>query len=258
MLRLTGVCVDRDGRRILDDVDWEVGAGESWAVLGRNGSGKTTLIRIAALYDHPSAGTVEVLGQTLGRTDVRALRRRIGLASPAFMDLIRPTIAAHEVVMCALNAALEPWWHRYSEEDRARARALLAEVGVGHLADRPVGTLSTGERQRVQLARVLMTDPGLLLFDEPTAGLDLGGREELVADFDRLARGTTPLVMVTHHVEEIPASFTHALLVAGGVMAAGPIGDTLTSDTLSECFGMRLRLERRDDRWTAWRPSGGG
>ena len=172
----------------------------------------------------------------------------------ALADQLRPTIAALDVVMTARHAALEPWWHEYTDADRDRARALLDRMGCGDLAARTFGTLSSGERQRVQLARTLMADPGLLLLDEPMAGLDLGGREDLVTRLAALARdpATPPIVLVTHHVDEIPPGFTHALLLrAGRTVAAGPIEDVLTEEGLSECFGLELKIVRRDDRYSA-------
>jgi iron complex transport system ATP-binding protein len=254
-LEVRSVSLEREGSELLADVDWTVARDQRWVVLGANGSGKTTLLRIASLYLHPSRGTVRVLGEELGRTDVRKLRTRIGLASPAFGDLLRLTLTATEVVMTARHAALEPWWHTYDDEDRSRAHALLARFGVAHGADRAVATLSSGERQRVLLARAFAGTPGLVLLDEPTAGLDLGGREELVA-----ALGTSsvdpegpPTVLVTHHVEEIPRGTTHVLLLrAGRVVDAGPIDDVLTASALSTTFGLDLALERRGERWTAW------
>ena len=187
-------------------------------VLGRNGSGKSSLLRIASLYLHPSEGTVDVLGQRLGRTDVRVLRTRIGVASSGMADMLRSDLTPVDVVMTAKNAALEPWWHHYDDADRARAVTCLEQLGIGHLAHRSFATLSSGERQRVLLARTLMPEPGLLLLDEPTAGLDLAGREDLVAGLaDLAADPTTPAtVLVTHHVEEIPRGFTHLLLLAEG------------------------------------------
>ena len=253
-LALEHVSVRRGKRRILDDVDWTVRDDERWVVLGRNGSGKTTLIRLASLYLHPSSGTVRVLGETLGRVDVRRLRERIGLASPSLADQLRPDLTPVDIVVTALHAALEPWWHTYTEAERSRARRLLDDLGCGPLADQRFGLLSSGERQRVLLARTLMTEPGLLLLDEPTAGLDLGGREELVASLsDMAADRTTPAtVLVTHHVEEIPEGFTHALLLgAGRVVGAGPIDDVLTAEALSSCFGLELELDRRGGRWSA-------
>lgn len=253
-IEMVGVGVRRGDRTILRDVDWTVRRGERWALLGANGSGKTTLARIAALYDHPSEGVLRVLGQQLGRCDVRSLRRRVAFVSPAFVDLIRPELVARDVVMCAINAALEPWWHTYDDDDRRRATDALDRVGIAELALRRFGTLSSGERQRVQLARALMCDPELLLLDEPTAGLDLAGREELVADLDAVAADGPAMVLVTHHVEEIPASFDRAMLLAdGGVLTAGPIEDALTGESLGRAVGLRLVVERRAGRWTARR-----
>jgi iron complex transport system ATP-binding protein len=253
-LRLAGVNVVIDRTPILRDVDWTVTAPQRWVVLGPNGAGKTTLLRLASLYLHPSTGTVEVLGQTLGRTDVRRLRTRIGLVSPAFAGMLRNEVAAVEVVMSAREAALETWWHTYEEKDRAAALALLDRMGVAGLAERTFGALSSGERQRVLLARSLWGDPGLVLYDEPTAGLDLGSREDLIARMADLALDATtpPLILVTHHVEEIPPGFTHALLVGDGRIAAqGPIGSVLTADALSDLFGLPLDLDHHDGRYAA-------
>jgi iron complex transport system ATP-binding protein len=254
-LDLQGITKSVDERPILRGIDWRIRPGERWVVLGRNGCGKTTLMRIASLYLHPTTGSVTVLGETLGRCDVRRLRERIGFSSASFADMLRPALTAGEIVMTAKHAALEPWWHHYDDADRRRATELLARVGVGHFADRQFGTLSSGERQRVLLARTLMNDPGLVLLDEPTAGLDLGGREELVASLDALATdpSTPPLAMVTHHVEEIPASFTHVLLLRdGAALASGPIEEVLTADALSACFDLHVHLDRRAGRYTAW------
>ncbi len=253
-LQLTDVSVVRDGRAILDEVTLTIGAGERWVVLGRNGSGKTTLVRVASLMLHPTAGEVTVLGERLGRTDVRELRTRLGIVSASLADQLRPSLRAEEVVRCGIHAALEPWWHTYSGAATERAVAMLERMGCGGLADHTFGTLSSGERQRVMLARTLITAPGLLLLDEPCAGLDLGGREELVASLAALAADAAapPVVLVTHHVEEIPPGFTHVLLLRDGrVAAAGPLEETLTAAALSECFGLAVALERRGDRWTA-------
>ncbi|HKY14009.1 MAG TPA: ATP-binding cassette domain-containing protein [Microthrixaceae bacterium] len=253
-LEIDGVSFVRNATTILSDIDWHVARGQRWVVLGRNGSGKTSLIRIAALYEHPSSGSVRVLGELLGRTDVRQLRKRIGFVSPALADQLRPTLTARDVVVCGLNAALEPWWHRYSSDDVALAGAMLTDTGVGDLAEHRFGTLSSGERQRVLLARQLITAPGLVLLDEPTAGLDLAGREEFVAALDAIAPDAAPTVLVTHHVEEIPSSATHVLaLRSGEVLASGPIDDVLDAELLSSCFDLALRLERHDGRWRAWR-----
>jgi iron complex transport system ATP-binding protein len=248
------VSLDIDGTRILDRVSWEIHAGEHWVVLGPNGAGKTTLLRIAALYLHPTTGTVDVLGQRLGRTDVRTLRERIAFSSPALAARLEPSMTATEVVMTARYAALAPWWHRYTDADRARAGSLLERFHCASVAEHKFPTLSAGERQRVLLARTLMNEPDIVLFDEPTAGLDLGGREELVADLTAWARDPDrpPLVLVTHHLEEIPPGFTHALVLAHGrVAACGPIGETVTSAVLSSAFELPLEVEARDGRFAA-------
>ena len=255
VLRLSGIGVTREGVHLLDGVDWSVARGDRWVVLGPNGSGKSTLLRVAALQLHPSRGEVEVLGQVLGRTDVRSLRRLVGYASAALADDLRSTLTATEVVMTAKYAALEPWWHEYTDDDRATANDRLARLGVSQLADRPFGTLSSGERQRVLVARTLMNDPGVILLDEPAAGLDAGGREWLVAGLDRLGAdpSSPPSVLVTHHLEEVPPSTTHALLLRHArIVAAGPVGEVLTDEALSAAFGIRMQVERRGRRWSAW------
>jgi iron complex transport system ATP-binding protein len=251
-LRLSGVGFIRDQQPILKGIEWEVARGQRWVVLGANGSGKTTLLRIAALYEHPTTGTVEVLGQRLGQVDVRRLRHQVGFVSPALAQMLRPHLTAADVVKTARHGALEPWWHEYTEADAERAEALLAQVGAGGLGHRTIDTLSSGERQRVQIARSLMTDPGLILLDEPASTLDLGGREMLVADLARLAADpdAPPLVLVTHRTEEIPTGFTHALLLRHGqVLAQGPLTDVLTAESLSACFNLPLELEHRNGRW---------
>ena len=255
-LELNDIVFERAGRRILDDITLHVRRDERWLVLGANGSGKTTLLRIAAMYEHPSTGEVSVLGETLGRTDVRQLRRRIGYASAALASQFRQELSALDVVMTAKHAALEPWWHRYDDADRAQALACLGRMQVDSFGDRAMGTLSSGEQQRVLLARTLMNDPEVILLDEPSARLDLGGREQLVHALADLADDSDgpPFVMVTHHVDEVPDGVTHALLLRDGqVVAQGPLDDALTAVTLSECFAMDLALERRPDgRLSAW------
>jgi iron complex transport system ATP-binding protein len=247
-LRLSAVSVTRDGRTILGPVDWQVEEGERWVVLGPNGSGKSTMVQIAALQLHPSAGEVEVLGERLGHTDVRTLRQRVGYASAALGAMLRAGLSARDVVMTAKHAALEPWWHDYDDADREAAVACLARLGVDRFADRAWGTLSSGEQQRVLVARTLMGPIGLVLLDEPNAGLDVGGRENLLAGLDDLARepATPAMVLVTHHVEEIPSAFTHAMLLRDGlVRVSGPLATTLTAEALSDTFGVELALERR-------------
>lgn len=258
-LRLRAVNFERDGRRILDRIDWEVEAGQRWVVLGPNGSGKTTLLRLSGGHDHPTEGTVEILGSRVGRVDLRRLRTRVGFTSGAVTRTLRATLPAADIVMTGRFAALEPWWHDYGDVDRARARDLLATLGVGHVAALPWAVISEGERQQVLLARLLMGDPELVLLDEPFAGLDLGARERLL---DRLGTlfadpATPALVLVTHHVEEIPVGTTHAaLLREGRVVAAGPVDKALTAATLSAAFALDVRLGRDGDRW--WAHAGGG
>ena len=255
VLALRRVSLVRDGRAILDGIDWRVAPGERWVVLGPNGSGKTSLCRLAGLWLHPTKGDVDVLGRRLGRTDVRELRTRLGMTSQALADLLRPGLRAVDLVMTGRHAALAPYWHRYDDADRERAARLLARFGCAGLAAARYATLSAGERQRVLLARALMGDPPLLLLDEPAAGLDLAGREQLAAMLADVAadRSTAAVVLVTHHVDEIPRGFTHELLLSRGRIAAqGPIADTLTAENLSRCFGLRLALARQGGRWTAW------
>ena len=255
-LDLVDLVLRRDGVRILDGVSLRIDTDQRWVILGPNGCGKTSLVRVMALYDHPTSGSVEVLGERLGSTDVRELRRRIGYTSAAFGDQLRRDLVAHDVVRTARYGALEPWWHRYTEADDRRADECLGELGVEHLRDRRFGTLSSGEQQRVLLARTLMNDPAVILLDEPSARLDLGGREQLVATLSSLATSVTapPFVMVTHHVDEIPSGVTHvAMMSAGRVAIQGPIDEVLTAERLGECFATPLHLERRDDgRFSAW------
>ncbi|MHB8595133.1 MAG: ABC transporter ATP-binding protein, partial [Acidimicrobiales bacterium] len=236
VLRLRGVRVVRDGASVLDGVDWEVRPGERWAVLGPNGSGKTTMLRVAGMRLLPTQGTVEALGETYGRTDARALRRRIAFVSGSLLRGLRPTLTAHEIVLTGRFAALEPWWHRYDSGDHDKADHLLAGAGMREVAGRTFEVLSEGERQQVLLARALMGDPELLLLDEPAAGLDLGARERLVGRLAVLAGDPAmpPMVLVTHHTEEIPPGVSHAALVRGGRLAAqGPASEVLTADAIS-------------------------
>ena len=245
----------RDGKTILDGIDWRVRPGEHWAMLGPNGSGKTSLCQIVSFYMHPSAGSVAVLGGELGRVDVRELRRRIGLTSAALAAMMQPSLTAEQIAIAGKHAALAHWWHTYDEADWTATRRTLARVGCLDHAGHRFGTLSSGERQRVLLARALMAVPSLLVLDEPTAGLDLAGREQLIQTLTGLARNRSgpALVMVTHLVDEIPPGFTNALLLASGrIVAAGPIAQVLTSDRLSACFGLPLKVEHRHGRWRAW------
>ncbi|GAA1907358.1 ABC transporter ATP-binding protein [Lapillicoccus jejuensis] len=254
VLAFAGVCVERGGNLLLDEVSWEVEEGERWVVLGPNGAGKTTLLQLASARIHPTRGVAGVLGEVLGAVDVFELRPRIGLASAAIAERIPGDELVGNVVVTASYAVVGRWREQYDTVDYQRAIELLEELGVGHLADRRYGTLSEGERKRVQIARSLMSDPEVMLLDEPAAGLDLGGREDLVARLGALAEDTDApaLVLVTHHVEEIPPYFTDVLLLREGrVVAAGPIETTLTAENLSETFGLPLLLERHGRRWAA-------
>ncbi|MFG1778580.1 ABC transporter ATP-binding protein [Micromonospora sp. NPDC049051] len=254
VVSLDGVGVRRAGTALLHDVDWRVELDERWVVLGPNGAGKTTLLNLAAGRLHPTTGTAHVLGERIGRTDVNELRTRIGLSTAALAERVPADERVSDVVVTAAWSVLGRWRESYDSSDEARARALLNQLGIGGLAERTYGTLSEGERKRVQIARALMTDPELLLLDEPAAGLDLGGREDLVARLAELAYDpdAPALVLVTHHVEEIPPGFTHALLLReGAVVAQGLLDDTLTGDNLSKTFGLPLVVERSGDRFTA-------
>jgi iron complex transport system ATP-binding protein len=254
VLDFRGVSVIRGGSRLLDDVDWQVSEGERWVVLGANGAGKTTLLQVASANLHPSRGSVSILGETLGGVDVFELRPRIGLSSAALADRLPPGETVRDVVLTASYAVVGRWRERYDDLDASRADELLEALGVAHLAARTFGTLSEGERKRVQIARALMTDPELMLLDEPAAGLDLGGREDLVRRLGALAGDVyaPAMVLVTHHVEEIPPGFTHVLLLKGGrVVAEGPLESALTAASLGETFEISLELQQVHDRWSA-------
>ncbi|WP_069388144.1 ABC transporter ATP-binding protein [Cellulosimicrobium cellulans] len=254
VLDLKGVTVRRGGKAILDAVDWRVNEGERWVVLGRNGAGKTTLLQVASARLHPTTGTADVLGERLGRVDVFELRTRVGLASAALAETIPADETVRDVVLTAAYGVTGRWRESYEEFDTERADDLLRAFGVDGLADRRFGTLSEGERKRTQIARSLMTDPEVLLLDEPAAGLDLGGREELVGALGELAGDSRSpvLVLVTHHVEEIPPGFTHVMLLRdGAVHRAGPIREVLTAENLSEAFGLPLLVAHGGGRWMA-------
>jgi iron complex transport system ATP-binding protein len=254
VIAVDGASVVRSRNHLLRDVTWRVEIDERWVVLGPNGAGKTTLLNLAAARLHPSAGTVDVLGERLGRVDVNELRTRVGLSTAALADRLPLDERVQDVVVTAAWSVVGRFRERYDAIDEVRARGLLEQWGVAAMADRPYGTLSEGERKRVQIARALMTDPEVLLLDEPAAGLDLGGREDLVGRLAELAYDpdAPTLVLVTHHVEEIPPGFTHALLLReGSVVAQGLLDDTVTSEHLSKTFGMPLRVERGGGRFTA-------
>ncbi len=254
VLAFAGVSVVRGGNTLLDDITWEVEEGERWVVLGPNGAGKTTLLQLAAARIHPTRGVAGILGEVMGAVDVFELRPRIGLSSAAIAERFPADELVGNVVVTASYAIVGRWREEYDDQDYRRAMTLLQALGAAHLADRRFGTLSEGERKRVQIARALMSDPEVMLLDEPAAGLDLGGREDLVARLGLLAQDTEApaLVLVTHHVEEIPPGFTHGLLLReGAIVAAGPLELTLTAENLSTTFGLPLVVERHGDRWSA-------
>ena len=256
VVRLEDVSVVRNGTFLLSSVSWTIEAGQHWVLLGPNGSGKTTLLRIVGSGLWPTSGVVEILGCRLGRVDMRQLRKRIAQISASMARNLRGDQLALDVVLTGRHAALETWWNEYTDDDRAEARSLLAAVGLGDetFLMRPFGHLSVGERQQVLVARALMATPELLLLDEPVAGLDLGAREHLLNRLSALAEEVAgpPMVMVTHHVEEIPSGMTHAaLLRKGHLVAAGAIDDVLTSDRISDVFGVELTLRRDNGRWSA-------
>ena len=250
------VSLRRGGKTLVGPLDWAVELDERWVVIGPNGAGKTSLLRIAAAVDHPSSGTAFVLGERLGRTDMAELRSRVGLSSSALSQRVPDDEVVRDLVISAGYAVLGRWRESYEDVDYEQAVDMLESVGAEHLAMRTYGTLSEGERKRVLIARSLMTDPELLLLDEPAAGLDLGGREELVARLADLAADpdAPAIVLVTHHVEEIPPGFSHCMLLSeGAVVASGLLTDVLTSENLSTAFGQSIALEMVDGRYFARR-----
>ncbi|GAA0539647.1 ABC transporter ATP-binding protein [Paractinoplanes ferrugineus] len=248
------VSVIRSGNHLVRGLSWQVELDERWVVLGPNGAGKTTLLNLASGRLHPSRGTAFVLGERLGRTDVNELRMRIGLSTGQFGERLPADERVLDVVVTAAWSVVGRWRESYDPQDEGRARQLLGQLGMGSLVDREFGTLSEGERKRTLIARALMTDPELMLLDEPTAGLDLGGREDLIARLTELALDpdSPAMVLVTHHVEEIPPGFTHAMLLReGAIVAAGPLGEVMTADNLSKTFGLPLVVDRFGDRYAA-------
>ena len=222
ILDLQDVTVRRDANEILSRVTWQVSTGQRWVIMGSNGAGKTTLMQISSGYMHPTTGRARILGHEVGKTDAYGISGR--------------------------------WRERYDQVDRDRAHQLLSDWGLTTLANRRIGNLSEGERKRVQIARALMCDPELLILDEPAAGLDVGGREDLVARLATLAgdHNAPSLVLVTHHVEEIPPNFTHALLLKSGqVSSQGPVPEVIASEPMSQAFNIPLVVEYGDGRWYA-------
>ena len=255
VLKLRGVSVRRESSLLLRNVDWTAHEHERWIVIGPNGAGKTTLLQVASTLLYPTEGTVEVLGERLGDVDVFELRPRIGLTSASLAERVPSNEKVIDLVLTASYAILGRWKEEYDSSDVTRAVELLDALGCAHLIRRRFATLSEGERKRVQIARAMMPDPEILLLDEPAAGLDLGGREDLLRRLATLAHDQKApmMVLVTHHVEEVPDGFTHAMLLRrGAVLVAGPVDEVFTARNLSRCFGVPLEIERRDNRWRAW------
>ncbi len=254
VLEMAGVSVSRGGKELVREISWQVREGERWIIMGPNGAGKSTLLQVAAARLHPSAGMVGILDEVIGAVDVFELRPRIGLSSAALATQLPETETVLNAIVTASWGVTGRWNEGYESFDEDRARDLAAQWGLEGLEDRRFGTLSEGERKRVLIARALMTDPELLLLDEPAAGLDLAGRESLVSSLAELAQDedAPALVLVTHHLEEVPPGFTHALLMRGGaVMAAGELETTLTEQNLSETFGVPLKVSVTEGRYTA-------
>ncbi len=254
VLAFDDVSLTRDGTTILDHVTWQVTSDQRWVVLGPNGAGKTTMLQVAASFLHPTSGRAVVLDEALGATDVFELRPRIGFASTALARRIPGNERVLDVVMTASYSVTGRWNEQYEEVDVRRAERVLREWHLEGFGDRLFGTLSDGEQKRVQIARAIMTDPELLLLDEPAASLDLGAREELLQLLGAYASepSSPAMVMVTHHVEEIPPGFTHALLLRrGAISAAGPLTEVMTSENLTAAFGLPLQVSRDGARFTA-------
>jgi len=254
VIDLNNITVSRNGKAILTNVDWQVDSNQRWVIIGPNGAGKTTLLRIAAAQIHPSSGQAHILGSELGKVNVFELRTRLGFASTALANHIPNSETVLNSVLTASYGITGRWNEEYDDVDIRRAHRVLNEWKLGELADRAFGTLSDGEKKRSQIARAVMTDPELLLLDEPVASLDLAAREQTIALISSYATepAAPAIVMVTHHLEEIPAGFTHALVLSGGqVYSAGEIAATLTSDKLSEAYGIGINVDFSEGRYRA-------
>ena len=254
VLAMQGVSVIRGQRRILGPLDFQIRNGERWVVLGPNGAGKSTLLNILATRVFPTTGTVKILDQEMGKVDLFDLRTRIGICASLLAEDIPDDEIVRDVVLTAAYAVLGRWNETYDLWDESRAVALLTTFGVRELADRRYCTLSDGEKKRVQIARALMADPELLLLDEPTAGLDLGGREDLLNRFAKFS--SDPMapasIVVTHHIEEIPVGTTHALIIKDGTIAvSGPISDVITTEHMSAVFGINILVSAENGRFFA-------
>jgi len=253
LLKLENVSVIRGGQNILGPINWSLNQGERWVVIGPNGAGKTTFLQLIAALIHPSRGRVEILGEEMGRVDVFELRPRIGISSAALQEYLPQDERVVDLVLTAAYAITGRWIEEYDLWDESRAKALLDVFGVRELAERTFGTLSEGERKRVQIARSLMANPEILLLDEPAAGLDLGGREDILNRISNFLDepGAPSSVIVTHHIEEIPRGTTHVLLLKSGIdFAAGEISDVLTEENLNTLFNVNVALRFDGNRYS--------
>ncbi|WP_282005239.1 ABC transporter ATP-binding protein [Propioniciclava sinopodophylli] len=254
VVELADVSIVRGGATLLDQITWSIDETDRWVVIGPNGAGKTTLLQVLSANLHPTSGYASILDEVLGAVDVFELRPRIGVTSAALADRIPRSEAVGNVIVSAAYAVVGRWNEGYEVDDFRRAASLMKQLRIEHLGKRTFGTLSEGERKRVQIARALMTDPELLLLDEPGAGLDLAGRERLVQTLSEIVADdySPATVLVTHHIEEIPPGMTHAMLLKGGqVVAAGPIEGVLTDAHMSEAFDLPLTVTQADGRWSA-------
>jgi iron complex transport system ATP-binding protein len=254
ILQLSDISVRRGDRVILGPLNWQVLEGQRWVILGPNGAGKTTLLQICSSLIHPTTGEIHILGEKLGRVDVFELRTRIGLTSSALVEQISPDELVMDVVLTAAYAMLGRWQEKYDLWDESRAMALLTALGVRELGERLFGSLSEGEKKRVQIARALMADPELLLLDEPASSLDLGGREDLLRRIESLSKDplAPATVIVTHHIEEIPVGTTHALLLRDGVaVAQGEVASVITDQNLTQAYGLAINVQTEGGRFFA-------
>lgn len=257
MITLHNLVLRTEERVILNGVNLEVQKGEHWVILGRNGSGKTTILEMVTGYQFPSSGTVDVLGHRYGRVDIREVRKKIGYISQAVIEKLSLSDPVWEVVATGEYAYLR-FYQEIDPNVIEKARRMLADMGIGHLADQPFGTLSQGERKKATLARALMADPELLIMDEPCAGLDLYEREKLLADLERLGGRAQAVLYVTHHIEEIIPLFTHVALVHDGkIIAAGPKRNVLTREVLGGAYDLPIEVDWVHDRpWIRVAPLG--
>jgi len=254
ILQLSDISVRRGDRVILGPLNWQVLEGQRWVILGPNGAGKTTLLQICSSLIHPTTGEIHILGEKLGRVDVFELRTRIGLTSSALVEQISPDELVMDVVLTAAYAMLGRWQEKYDLWDESRAMALLTALGVRELGERLFGSLSEGEKKRVQIARALMADPELLLLDEPASSLDLGGREDLLRRIESLSKDplAPATVIVTHHIEEIPVGTTHALLLRDGVaVAQGEVASVIPDQNLTQAYGLAITVQTEGGRFFA-------